>query len=70
MNTIKTIVATRELELSDAELAGVAGGFDAMRFLSTVGFMSASTEEKYKAHEAYPSLSPSQQAAGNSGKPA
>ena len=70
MNTIKTIVATRELELSDAELAGVAGGFDARRFLSIVGFMSASTEEKYRAHEAYPSMSPSQQAEGNSGKPA
>ena len=68
MNTIKSNDVTKVRELSDAELASVAGGFDAMRFLSTVGFMSASTEEKYKAHEAYPSLSPSQQAEGR--KPA
>jgi hypothetical protein len=58
-----------ERELSDAELDGVAGGIN-IRVFSIVGFISASTEEKYQAHQAYPSMSPSQQTAANTGKPA
>ena len=55
----------REGELSDAELAGVAGGWGSIaghRY-----WQSLSTEEKYKDHQAYPSLSPSQKEAYNAG---
>src|SRR3954447_17735135 len=54
----------REGQLSDAELAGIAGGWGN----SWLRFRSLSTEDKLKDHQAYPSLSPSQKAAYGAGE--
>ena len=60
MNTTKPNVITNVRELSDAELAGVAGGFYSMQFWRQVGFMTAAPEEKPKAHADYAGATPSQ----------
>jgi len=54
----------REGQLSDAELAGIAGGWGT----SFIYFQSLSAEQKSRDHQAYPSLSPSQKAAYAAGE--
>jgi hypothetical protein len=60
MNTIKTNVAVPERELSDAELAGVAGGADPRT--STHAYRTCSPSEQQEVSNNYFSLSPSEKA--------
>jgi hypothetical protein len=66
MNTIETNVTTHERELSDAELGGVAGGWTSIA--GHKYWNNLSKEDRIRDNQAYPSLSPSQQAAYNHGE--
>ena len=60
MNTTKPNDITKVREVSDAELAGIAGGFYSMQFWRQVGYMTAAAEEKPKAYADYAGATPSQ----------